>query len=190
VNDDKQTKNTPWQMIGVAVAACLGITVAAYALGVRPLIERQAHETAQREQLRDRRQAASRLAGELADLQRQLNADKEILARTPVRLQSATLVNQRLAAVTKLATDCGLALDEVRPGNAADSTHFQRVPIRIVGGGSYPACAAFLRKLRGSFGDMGVNQFMLTTVNAAQASATPTASFQAELVWFTELPRK
>jgi Tfp pilus assembly protein PilO len=190
VKDEQQPKNAPWQLIAVAAGACLALTIAACALGVRPLIERRAQESAQRETLQQRREAASRLAGEVADLQRHLNADKEVLARTPVRLQPATLVNQRLEAVTRLATECGLSLDEVRPGNAVDSTHFQRVPIRIVGGGEYPACATFLRKLRKTFGDMGVNQFMVSNVNAAIPSPNPAASFQAELVWFTELPRK
>jgi Tfp pilus assembly protein PilO len=159
-------------------------------VGIRPLIERQAHEATQRETLQDRRATASRLAGEFAELQRELNATKEALSRSPVRLQPASLVNQRLAAVTRLATDCGLSLDEVRPGNAADSTHFQTVPIRIVGGGGYPACAAFLRNLRLTFGDMGVRQFMVSNPAGSTPTATPTASFQAELVWFTELPRK
>jgi Tfp pilus assembly protein PilO len=187
---DARAKSYPWQMITMAAGACLGLTVAAYALGVRPLLDRQAHESAQRETLKERRAIASRLAGEAADLQREVNAGKEILARSPVRLQPAALINQRLAAVTQLATECGLSLDEVRPGNAVDATHFQTVPIRIVGGGRYPACATFLRNLRQTFGDMGVRQFMVTNVGGSVPSATPAASFQAELVWFTELPRK
>jgi Tfp pilus assembly protein PilO len=177
-------------MVAIAAAACLGLTVAAYALGVRPLMDRRAQESAQRETLKDRRATASRLAAEAADLQREVNAGKEILARSPVRLQPAALINQRLAAVTQLATECGLSLDEVRPGNAVDSTHFQTVPIRIVGGGRYPQCAGFLRNLRQTFGDMGVRQFMVSNVGGPVPSATPAASFQAELVWFTELPRK
>jgi Tfp pilus assembly protein PilO len=187
---DTRAKSYPWHTIAIAVGVCLGLTVAAYALGVRPLIERQMRESAQRETLKDRRATATRLAGEAAELQREVNAGKEILARSPVRLQPAALINQRLAAVTQLATECGLSLDEVRPGNGVDSTHFQTVPIRIVGGGHYPECAGFLRKLRQTFGDMGVRQFMVTNLNASAPSATPTASFQAELVWFTELPRK
>jgi Tfp pilus assembly protein PilO len=188
--NDAHPKAYPWQMIAVAVGACLGLTVAAYAFGVRPLIDRQARDSAERAELKDRRAAASRLAGEVAELQRDVNAGKEILARSPVRLQPAALINQRLAAVTRLATDCGLSLDEVRPGNAVDSTHFQTVPIRIVGGGRYPACATFLRNLRQTFGDMGVRQFLVSNVSGSMPSATPAASFQAELVWFTELPRK
>jgi Tfp pilus assembly protein PilO len=177
-------------MVTVAVGACLGLTVAGYALGVRPLMDRQAHESAQLQTLKERRATASRLAGEAADLQREVDAGKDILARSPVRLQPAALINQRLAAVTRLATDCGLSLDEVRPGNAVDSTHFQTVPIRIVGGGRYPACAAFLRNLRRTFGDIGVRQFMVSNVSGSVPSTTPAANFQAELVWFTELPKK
>ena len=187
---DAHAKSYPWQMITVAVGACLGLTVAAYALGVRPLMDRRAQASAQLQTLTDRRATASRLAAEAADLQREVNAGKEILARSPVRLQPAALINQRLAAVTRLATECGLSLDEVRPGNAVDSTHFQTVPIRIVGGGRYPACAAFLRNLRQTFGDIGVRQFMVSNVSGSVPSATPAANFQAELVWFTELPRK
>ena len=187
---DARAKSYPWQMIAIAAGACLGLTVAAYAMGVRPLVERQARESALRESLKDRRATASRVAGELVDLQREVNSGKEILARSPVRLQPATLINQRLAAVARLATDCGLSLDEVRPGNAVDATHFQTVPIRIVGRGRYPACAAFLRNLRQTFGDMGVRQFMVTNPGGANPSPTPAATFQAELTWFTELPRK
>jgi Tfp pilus assembly protein PilO len=187
---DAHPKSYPWQMIAIAAGACLGLTVAAYALGVRPLMDRQTQEFARRETLKDRRATASRLAGEAADLQREVNAGKDLLARSPVRLQPAALINQRLAAVTRLATDCGLSLDEVRPGNAVDSTHFQTVPIRIVGGGRYPACATFLRNLRQTFGDMGVRQFLVSNASGSAPSATPAANFQAELVWFTELPRK
>lgn len=187
---DPRTKSHAWQMIAIAAGVCLGLTVAAYALGVRPLMDQATHDSALREELKDRRATASRLAGEAADLQREVNAGKELLARSPVRLQPAALINQRLAAVTQLATECGLSLDEVRPGIGVDSTHFQTVPIRLVGGGRYPACATFLRKLRQTFGDMGVRQFMVSNVSGSIPSETPAASFQAELVWFTELPRK
>jgi Tfp pilus assembly protein PilO len=177
-------------MIGIAAGVCVALTAAAYAAGVRPMMDRQARQSALRETLNDRRATASRLAGEAIDLQREVNAGKETLAKSPVRLQPAALINQRLAAIARLATDCGLSLDEVRPGSAADSTHFQTVPVRIAGGGRYPACAAFLRKLRQNYGDMGVRQFTVANVGGSVPSATPAASFQAELVWFTELPRK
>ena len=78
------------------------------------------------------------------------------------------LVNQRLEAIARLATECGVALDEMHPGVPADSTHYQTVPIRVVGSGRYPACTAFLRKLRGTFGDMGIRSFQ-----ASSSGTTP-----------------
>jgi Tfp pilus assembly protein PilO len=178
----------PWQLAAVAAVACAGLTVGAYAVGVRPILAQRQHESAQREALQDKRATASDLSGKATDLERELTAAKEVLARTPVRLQPATLVNERLVALARLATECGLALDEVRPGNPTDATHYQTVPIRIVGSGSYPSCATFLRNLRKTFGDMGIRTFNAANVGAV--SATPSANFQAELVWFTELPRK
>ena len=178
----------PWQMVALAVAACAALTIGAYALGVQPMLEKREHESSQRHELADRRAAASQLAASVADLQRELADARTALERTPLRLQPATLVNQRLEAVAVLANECGVALDEVRPGSAVDSTHYQTVPIRIVGSGRYPACAVFLGKLRKTFGDMGVRQF--NAANNAALPENPVASFNAELVWFTELPRK
>jgi Tfp pilus assembly protein PilO len=175
-------------MAGVAAVACIGLTVAAYAVGVRPLLARHQHEAAQRELLAERSAAIADGNAALAGLNRELADAKEALARTPLRLQPAALINQRLEAVARLASECGVSLDEMRPGSPADSTHYQTVPIRIVGGGTYPACATFLRKLRRTFGDMGVSTF--SAANATPSARTALASFQAELVWFTETPRK
>jgi Tfp pilus assembly protein PilO len=185
---NEQPKQFPWKPAGVAAGAGLGLTVVAYVLGVEPLLETRRHAAEQQQQLEDRRATASQLTATLADLQRDLGRTKLDLARTPLRLQPATLVNQRLEAIARLAGECRVALDEMRPGAAADSTHYQTVPIRIVGSGSYPACTTFLRKLRRTFGDMGLRTF--NAANIAPGAPDPTAAFQAELVWFTELPRK
>ena len=178
----------PWHTVGVAAAVCVALTVAAYAVGVRPLLARHQHEAAQRNLLAERTAATSQATATLAGLNRDLTEAKEALARTPLRLEHASSINLRLEAVAQLASECGVSLDEMRPGSPADSTHYQTVPIRIVGGGSYPACATFLRKLRRKFGDIGVSTF--SAANANPGTKETLASFQAELVWFTELPRK
>ena len=178
----------PWQMAALAAAACAGLTIAAYAVGVRPMLEQRQHEAEQRLALKERRETSSELAATVAELQHDLADARQVLARSPVRLQPATLVNQRLAALAALADECGVQVDEMRPGTPADSTHYQTFPIRIVGTGSYPNYAKFLRNLRKTFGDMGVRSFNAT--NLIGPSANPTAAFQAELIWFTELPRK
>ena len=62
-----QTNQFPWQLVTIAAGACLGLTVAAYALGVQPLIERQRRDDALRERLQEQRQTASDKASSLAD---------------------------------------------------------------------------------------------------------------------------
>jgi Tfp pilus assembly protein PilO len=184
----EQPNNFSWHLGVVAIATCVGLTAGAYALGVRPMLQQRELDQTQRQTLDQRRSTATKQAETLANLQRDLAEMKDALARTPIRLQSATLVNQRLEAVARVATECGVGLDEMRPGSAVDSTHFQTVPIRIVGNGTYPACATFLRRLRRTFGDMGVRTYHAG--NNSPTNIAPTATFQAELVWFTALPRK
>jgi hypothetical protein len=184
----RDRKAFPWPLFGAAVAACAALTAGAYAIGVRPLLAERDHQVEQRRALDERRATASDLGATLAAVQRDLEQAKRELEQTPVRLQPAALVNQRLAAIAAVATDCGVALDEMRPGSPADAAHFQTVPIRVVGSGRYPDCAKFLRKLREKFGDMGVRTFTATNSTPTQVDAT--AVFSAELVWFTELPRK
>jgi Tfp pilus assembly protein PilO len=188
VNDELDRK-FPWQTVAAAVVVCVGLTAAAYALGVGPLRQRHADAEAAREVLRERRAEGARVAASVAELQRELAGAKAEMERSPLRLQPAVRVNQRLEAIAWLASECGLALDEMRPGTPSDSTHYQTVPIRIVGAGGYAACATFLRRLRVTFGDMGVRTFDASN-NAITPTAAPSAMFQAELVWFTEPPRK
>ena len=183
----------PWHLWAAVAGACLGLTVAAYALGVGPLLREHERDRALAAELEERRETVARLASSTTDLRRDLAAAQAELERAPLRLQPASRVNQRLEAVARLATESGLALDEVRPGGPVDAAHYQTVPIRIVGFGRYPACATFLRELRQTFGDMGVRTFSASNsagaAAAAAAGAGSTALFQAELVWFTELPR-
>lgn len=178
----------PWHMVGIAATVCVGLTVGAFAIGVRPLLDQHRRETSQQETLKERTATASELAVTVAGLNRDLADVKDTLAKTPLRLQSATLVNQRLEALARLASECGVSLDEMRPGSPIDGAHYQTVPIRIVGGGTYPACTTFLRRLRKTFGDMGIRTF--NAANTTPASPTPSASFQSELVWFTDQPHK
>lgn len=178
----------PWHMTAITTATCAGLTLAAYAIGVRPMLDQREKENGQRETLTERRRTSSELTSTLAQLQRELTEAKLVLEHSPVRLQPASLVNQRLEALARLAGECGVQLDEMRPGTPVDSTHYQTFPIRIVGTGRYPAYALFLRNLRKTFGDMGVRTFNATNLNGP--SPAPVAAFQAELIWFTALPRK
>ena len=105
------------------------------------------------------------------------------VASLPLRLEPATSINPRLARLADLAGESGLVLDEIQPGPAADGSHYQTVPIRLAGGGSYPAVAVFLHRLRERFPDTAVRSFECS--NTAPGADRPSAAFRAELAWYT-----
>ena len=88
-----QPNRFQWQFVAIAAGVCLGLSVAAYALGVQPLLERRAADALKHTELQERRQNASQLSASLADVQHQLATAKQALAKTSLRLQPAVLVN-------------------------------------------------------------------------------------------------
>jgi hypothetical protein len=84
-----------------------------------------------------------------------------------------------LAKITDLAGETHLSVTEVRPGSATDGRDFDAVPISIAGTGSYPACAAFLHRLRSEFPDTAVKSFRATQADGGNAI------FSFDLLWYT-----
>ncbi len=121
------------------MVACAGLSVAAYALGVQPALAAREADEAYAADLQGRRQNAADLAATLATARQKLEQTRREVAGLPLRLELAAGVNQRLAKLADLATAAGLEINEVQPGAAADAPHYQVVPIRISGTGTYPA---------------------------------------------------
>lgn len=177
-----------WQVYAASVAACAGLTAGAWAVTVRPLARQQAEARALRAELASRQRQADSLSDSLAQWGRQLEQAKAALESAPLRLEPESRINQRLAQVTTLAVDGGLLIDEMQPGTAEDGPHYRTVPVRIVGKGSYPACAAFLHRLRTRFPDTGVRSF--EAAPAGPDPEAPVVTFHLELLWFTARPGK
>jgi Tfp pilus assembly protein PilO len=177
-----------WRIYAVAAVVAGGLTAGAYELGVQPLLESHAEERGRIAELESRHHKAAELSEGLHDWERRLTNAKEALSQTPLRLQPAALVNQRLALVTHLASDSGLTIDEVLPGAPVDGALYQTVPIVLIGNGPYPACAAFLHELRERFPDTGIDSF--ESANKDPKPEQTSGSFRFELTWFTAPPLK
>ena len=163
-------------------AACALVSTGAYFVGVRPAVARHADQASVRVELRAARQKAAALLGTRNGTQSQLNAVNEALQRQALRLDPVSTVNQRLSSLTDLATrECGLVIDEMRPGAIAEGADYQTVPILIAGSGTYPRCAKFLHRLRQTFPDTSVRSF--ETTNNSASPDSPAATFQFELTW-------
>ena len=173
-----------WRVCGLGVLACAALSAGSYLLGVRPALGRQAERVAAEQDLKDHLAQAERAAADLVAVRRRLVVAGEELAALPLRLEPASGVNRRLNELAQVAAAAGVTLNEVQPQPAVDGPHYQTVPIRVAGTGSYPACAAFLHALRARFPDTSVRAF--EAVNPAAARTGNVATFRVELAWHTE----
>jgi Tfp pilus assembly protein PilO len=170
-------KFNPWRIYAAAVLACAALTAGGYALGVAPAMAHSARLEADRVELVSRRQQAAEASAAAAAARTDLAATRDALAALPLKLEPATLVNERLARLTDMASGARLSVAEIRPGAIKEGPDFDAVPISIAGTGTYPACAAFLHRLHAQFPDTTVRSFL-----AAQAEGAP-ATFTFDLVW-------
>lgn len=164
---------------------CVMLAASAYLLGIRPAMARNEVQASRQVELRAARQKAAGLLIQRNNVQNQLKAAEDALRNQTLALQPASMVNQRLAALTDMATqECGLTIDEMRPGPPDAGTNSQLVPILMAGSGTYPKCAKFLHRLRKTFPDTAVRSF--ETTNNSASPDMPTATFQFELIWHAE----
>ena len=163
-------------------AVCALVSTGTYFVGVRPALAWHAEQAGRQNELRSARQKAANLLGTRNATQAQLNAVNDALQRQSLRLEPVSTVNHRLASLTELATrECGLVIDEMRPGAIVETPDYHTVPILIAGSGTYPHCAKFLHKLRRTFPDTAVRSF--ETTNNSASPDSPAATFQFELTW-------
>ncbi len=172
----------PWLRIDAAGAGvCLALTLVVYALGVHPLVRQQSEMVQRERELQDRRKEAGDMAVALTNLRRELAVVEQSLVESPLRLQAVSAVNQRLALITKLASEQQLQLNEIQPGQSTRGTHYDTVPIAIAGTGRYRTIAAFLNLLHTTFPDTGVWAFSIT---GSPAQPDAPANFRFTLAWY------
>ncbi len=175
---DATARYNPWRAYAAAGAICAAMTAGAYFAGVAPALERAAAVEASRAELASQRKAASDALAAAAGARAEFARARAALAALPLRFEPASSVNHRLAKLTDLANATRLSVEMVRPGATVAGADFDSVPIELAGTGSYPACAAFLRRLHDEFPD--------TAVRALEASNKGTSTtFRFELVWYT-----
>lgn len=175
-------KPTRWPIYATTVAFCAAVTTAAYVTALEPALARREAQRQLQADLLDRRQKLSETAAGAADAHRQLDRVNDALSHSDLRLQPASLVNDRIERLADLANECGLTIDEVHPGEVEDTAHFQTVSIKLAGTGDFPACAKFLHQLHDTFPDTGVRS--LETSNTSPNPLKPVATFRFELTWY------
>ena len=173
---------TLWPIDAVGVMICLLAATLIYLLAIAPLIRRNAQYMAQQQHLEQQRSESAKLIVLLADLRSQIEKVHRQLQAVPLRLESASTINKRLARLTDLAHECKLKINRIEPGNMVRGARYGTVPIILTGTGTYRSCTHFIHKLHERFGDTGIKSFDLT---GSPGSSSPAVRCEFRLAWHT-----
>jgi len=165
-------------LTGALVLAAM--TGAAYFGGLEPMMRAKQARAALLQQVESERSDSLELGATIAMLRRERDALLAELDRSARRLHPISYQNERLAAITSLAAESGLIVDEVHPGQATFGPRYGTMPVRIHARGDFARCAQFLNQLA-EYPDLGISALRLSG-----APADPHASpmLIVELVWY------
>ena len=166
----------------LGLGACIAIVAAGYFLGLAPLLHYQTNVMARHHLLAGQRQKVVSAQGSLRQLKGQLAALQSIESQDVLKPGKLVRINSRLEQITSLAAARGLEIKDVEPGMTRQESHYQVVPLRLNGTGSFRGCTGFLHDLRHSLHDMTVVGFRLS--GTPQAAGAP-VNFNLELCWYT-----
>jgi len=170
-----------WRIDAAGLGACALITGLAYLAVVRPVWLAQAESdrlvpilSRKQEDLRSARAALAKLREDLEDTRAQVQD-------LPLRLESSTQVNSRLARLADLASRSGLELHQMLPDQTHTGARYDTVPIKLSGAGDYRKVTRFMRDVHEQFADIAIVGFDLSAGRAGQGQAR----FDIGLAWYT-----
>ena len=171
-----------WQIHTAGVALCIVLTTTIYFNSVYPILRAREDFSLQKSEIEEQRRIASDLSASLGTFKHEIASVQQALEKSPLQLQSADHINQRLAQFTELASEHGLDIQQIQPGQITHDVHYDIVPIHLSGEGSYRTHAAFIHTIHRNFPDTGVSSFKLSG-KPGQPNAP--ASFDLNLMWYT-----
>lgn len=169
-----------WQIDAAGILVCFAVSLVAYLVGIRPLIEQRSLLAGQHREVMTQRQESSNLEALMLGLRKHLAVVQEELAQSEIKLESADQINRRIAKLTTLFGDCVLEVDDVQTGKILTGTQCDLVPVNIAGRGVYKQCVAFLHKLHQTFADISVARFEL---GGNPAKPEQPGTFRFQLFW-------
>lgn len=169
-----------WRIDAAALMLLASLTLGWHYGLIDPIVRQREDQTRTRSELAAASEQASQATVRLSRLKDQLEKVRQAVARSSIRLEPTSYLNQHVARLTQTAVEQGLTVEEVQPGAAASNQHFRTVPITLSGAGSYATCAQFLHAVNDAYPDTGV--FGLEIVGTPDRANEP-ARFRFEFGW-------
>jgi len=165
------------------VAAIAGLSVAAWLLGIRPVVQMKADQLLSAHELGAAERGAERLTAEADGLRIRAEALDNQFEAERVTLERAGAINRRMASLALLAEAKGLTLGQLTPGTSEPAGPSVKIPITASGSGAYRDIHAFLAALHESARDASVSSLTLSRAEPGRGDET---RFEMDLYWFAE----
>ncbi len=170
-----------WRIDAAGFGAFVLITGLAYLVLIRPVWLVQAESDRLVPQMSQKQESLRDARASLAELRKDLDDTRAELQDLPLRLESSTQVNSRLATLADLAAHAGLEVHQMLPNQSRNGERYDTVPIKLSGSGDYRKVTLFMRDVHEHFADIAIVGFSLSAGNAPQGQA----QFDIGLAWYT-----
>ena len=171
-----------WHVHVAGAVLALAVATAAYGLLVYPARKEREHAQKLQDQGALREQRRREFESELYRASREIKELRKLNSDANLRVEADTKLNQRIAALSDLATAAGLAVDVIEPGAGRPGTLYHVTPIQVAGKGKYTQVRAFMSSLHRGMPDVPMTSM---TLSAAPSTAESTIYFTIELLWHT-----
>lgn len=146
----------PWMTDAAGVAMVLALSLGVYWFDMRPTRLARAEQVTLQSELAAQRRKADELAGGLRAIQDRLRETRAKVEAGTLQLEPLRKLNERLARLTELASNCRLGIDAVEPGKPMPGPRCDVVEIRMACQGTFQGCATFLDRLHKQMPDTAV----------------------------------
>jgi Tfp pilus assembly protein PilO len=155
--------------------------IALYYVGIEPMQADHGQYQEQLEQMQQQRVQSAQLQARRRELDKELAEVRERLRQCPMRLQSYSQINTRVARINRIACNAELAVDEIQLGQVRDFDRYRTVGIAVKGRGAYPNLVSALREIRQAYPDTALAALEIRG-EAGKTELAP--AFQMQLVWY------
>ncbi len=170
-----------WRIHVAGVTVCLATTALMYVFLIYPVVKMQEAYARIAPTLSEKEETLRTARASLTNLKTDLEQTSAAVLELPLRLDSSSQVNSRLARIADLADKTGLELHAMQPKDPWGGDRYDMVPITLTGQGDYRKVTGFIREVHEQFADIAVIDFSLTS----QGMATDQAQFGIGLAWYT-----
>lgn len=155
--------------------------VALYYVGIEPMQADHGQYEEQLEQMQQQRVQSAQLQARQRELDEQLVLLRERLSQCPMRLQSYSQINTRVARINRIACNGELAVEEIQLGQVRDFDRFRTVGIAVKGRGAYPNLVSVLREIRQTYPDTALAEL---EIRGETGTTDLPPAFRMQLVWY------